>query len=153
LAVAPELMHATCVALDGHAALLVGPPGAGKSDLALRLISSPVLQAGSCRTLELVADDQVLIGIHDQQLIVEPPQSIAGRLEVRGVGILHVPHVRRAVARLVVDLTPGQLIERLPDLGERRMVAGRDLPLMRIDAFAASAPVKVALRLLQLAPG
>jgi HPr kinase/phosphorylase len=146
-------MHATCVALDGHAALLVGPPGAGKSDLALRLISSPVLQAGSLRSVELVADDQVLIGVHDQQLIVEPPQAIAGRLEVRGVGILQVPHVRRAVARLVVDLTPGQFIERLPDPGETRVVAGRALPLMRVDAFAASAPVKVALRLLHLTAG
>lgn len=153
MAVGPELQHATCVALDGHAALLVGPSGAGKSDLALRLISSPIFHAGRCHTLTLVADDQVLIGVLDQELTVEPPEAIAGLLEVRGVGILKVPYVQRAVARLVVDLTPGQITERLPDPGETRAIAGVDIPLMRVDAFAASTPVKVVLRLLQLASG
>ena len=31
-------LHATCVALAGAGVLLIGPPGSGKSDLALRLI-------------------------------------------------------------------------------------------------------------------
>lgn len=153
MAVGHELLHATCVALDGHGALLVGPSGAGKSDLALRLISTPVLVAGTLRTFTLLADDQVLIVARDQELIVEAPRTIAGRLEVRGLGIVEVPHAGRAVARLVVDLTPGQIIERLPDPAETRAIAGRELPLMRLDPFAASAPVKIAFRLLQLASG
>ncbi|HEX7199151.1 MAG TPA: serine/threonine protein kinase, partial [Dongiaceae bacterium] len=41
-------IHASCVALSGAAVLLRGPPGAGKSDLALRLVD----EGG-----KLVADD------------------------------------------------------------------------------------------------
>ena len=44
----PILVHATAVAIEGEAVLLRGASGAGKSDLALRLID------GGAR---LVADD------------------------------------------------------------------------------------------------
>ncbi|MBM3488544.1 MAG: hypothetical protein FJX67_18250, partial [Alphaproteobacteria bacterium] len=48
----PLRLHATCIAVDGIGVLVRGASGAGKSDLALRLID-----AGA----RLVADDQVLV--------------------------------------------------------------------------------------------
>ena len=75
------LVHGTVVAIEGEAMLLRGPPGAGKSDLALRLID------GGAR---LVADDQALLRRADNQVLARAPAAIAGLIEVRGVGILRV---------------------------------------------------------------
>jgi HPr kinase/phosphorylase len=137
--------------MDGNAALLIGPSGSGKSDLALRLISSPLLYAGASRRFALVADDQVLLEPKDGCLMVRSPPTIAGRIEVRGIGILEVPFVAEAAARLVVDLTPGIPIERLPAPAETFTIGAHALPLLRLNAFEASAPAKVMLRLAQLA--
>src|ERR1700722_4969710 len=71
-------MHGSCVSRDGEAVLVVGPPGSGKSDLVLRLLS---------RGFELVADDQVTI----TDGIASSPEELAGLLEVRGLGIVRLP--------------------------------------------------------------
>ena len=122
-------MHGSCVAKDGDAILLVGPSGSGKSDLALRLLS---------RGFELVADDQV--DINDG--IASSPAELAGLLEVRGLGIMRLPY--RSTARL-------GLIVELDGRADRLPVPARHpdlrLPIVRIDATAASAPDKVALAL------
>ena len=130
-------IHATAVAKDGAAVLLVGPPGSGKSDLALRLIDRGWL---------LVADDRVIAIPTPEGLRLTVPESIAGLLEVRGVGILPAPHATTALARLLVDLT--ETPDRLPE-PERREVAGFPLPLLRLDPFHASAPIKVEWALAQ----
>ncbi|HAQ33260.1 MAG TPA: serine/threonine protein kinase, partial [Rhodospirillaceae bacterium] len=75
------LIHGTCVALNGVTVLLRGPSGSGKSDLALRLID------GGGR---LVADDQTLVEIQGERLVATAPETIAGKMEVRGVGVLAV---------------------------------------------------------------
>lgn len=122
-------MHGTCVARDGDGVLLIGPPGSGKSDLALRLIAVG---------FELVADDQVNIG----DSIASAPAPLAGMLEVRGLGIVRLPYRASAKLALVVDLAVRAermpMPERHPDL---------DLPLIHLDASAASAPQRVALAL------
>ena len=82
--------------------LLLGPPGIGKSDLALRLID---------RGAMLIADDRVVIGPGDPA-ILSAPATIAGRIEVRGVGIVTMSHVDAVPARLVVDLSAAP--DRLP---------------------------------------
>ena len=75
------LLHATAVAIDGQAVLLDGPPGSGKSDLALRLID-----AGG----RLVADDQSELSRCGDVLMVSAPAPIAGLIEARGLGILRL---------------------------------------------------------------
>ena len=75
------LLHATAVAIDGRAVLLRGPSGSGKSDLALRLID-----AGA----RLVADDQSELSRRGDVLMVRAPATIAGLIEVRGLGILRL---------------------------------------------------------------
>ena len=140
-------IHATCVAVprssnnqsdgDGRprAILLRGPSGAGKSDLALRLID---------RGWSLVADDQTAVKSDKGQLLARTPQTITGKLEVRGLGIAELPRVAEAAVILVVDLVPAATIERLPAPAET-VIDGTSLPLLRLDAFGLSAPVKVDL--------
>ena len=99
-------MHATCVAVGDAGLLLRGPPGAGKSDLALRLID------GGAR---LVADDQTELRTEGGRLLARAPEVLAGKLEVRGLGILDLDHRDEVPVCLLVDLTPGRDPERLPE--------------------------------------
>ena len=94
-------VHAICVALpdagDGWSGVLLrGPSGAGKSDLVLRLID------GGAR---LVADDQTELRCVDGVLTACAPQSLAGKIEVRGVGIMELPYLDVVSLVLVCDLT------------------------------------------------
>ncbi|MSO71949.1 MAG: serine/threonine protein kinase [Alphaproteobacteria bacterium] len=131
------LIHATAVAdpASGRAVLLRGPPGSGKSDLALRLID---------RGWRLVADDQVAIEARAGRLIAGPPAAIVGRIEARGLGIIALPHMDEAMVVLVIDLVARDGIERLPE-PERCALSGVDLPLLRLAPFEASAVAKVRL--------
>ena len=122
-------VHGSCVSRDGDGVLLVGPPGSGKSDLALRLLG---------RGFELVADDRVDIA----DGIAAPPAALAGLLEVRGLGIVRLPYAATRPPGLGRGL--GAAAERLPAPGRH---AGLGLPLIRLDAAAASAPERVALAL------
>jgi serine kinase of HPr protein (carbohydrate metabolism regulator) len=133
-----ETLHATCVAIGGRGVLLMGPSGSGKSDLALRLID---------RGAGLVSDDYTVLTAADGQLVASPPPAIAGRIEVRGLDILDVPHVAGIPVALVIDLA--EPVERLPERATRTIV-GIALPLLRLTAFEASAPVKVELALASL---
>jgi serine kinase of HPr protein (carbohydrate metabolism regulator) len=79
------------------------------------------------------------------------PATIAGQLEVRGLGILRVPAVASAPLRLVVDLVPAADVERMPE--ERTCdFLGRSVPLLALAAFEASTPAKLRLALRRLSP-
>ena len=84
-------MHGSCGSRSGDGVLLIGPPGAGKSDLLLRLLA---------RGFELVADDRVDI----EDGIARPVPALAGMLEVRGLGIVRLPYAPSARLALVVEL-------------------------------------------------
>ncbi len=141
----PRLIHATCVAIDGAdgplGVLLRGPPGAGKSDLALRLID---------RGARLVADDQCELRCQDgaagTRLVARAPASIAGVLEVRGLGIMEVPSLAEAPVALVVDLVDPERVERLPAAATEEIL-GLELPRLALNAFEAAAPAKLHLAL------
>jgi serine kinase of HPr protein (carbohydrate metabolism regulator) len=130
---APLLVHGTAIAIDGVAVLLRGPSGAGKSDLALRLIDGGAM---------LVADDQVLLSRAGKQVIARAPASIAGLIEVRGIGLLRVKPLEEASLELVADLVPSDHIERLPEARFEK-VLGIDLPLIALAPFEASAAAKL----------
>lgn len=140
------LVHGTAVALGDRAALLRGPSGAGKSDLALRTLQLPPGgPAGG--PLWLVADDQVLLTRAGDTLRAAAPARLAGLIEVRGLGILAMPHVPSARLVLLVDLVASGQAERLPDPWPYEILAGVGLPVLKLPAFEASAPAKLALAL------
>lgn len=145
---ATSLVHATCISLEDGAALLLGPSGAGKSDLALRCVMQPATLDRRMLSARLVADDQVILERRAASIWARPPQAIAGKLEVRGLGIIDVPHTPEARVRLLVRLVGAGEIERLPESSETDML-GLTLPVVRIAPLEASAPVKVLLALLR----
>lgn len=135
-------IHATCVRIGAKGVLLLGKSGAGKSDLALRLIG---------RGAVLVADDRCELSIARGKLVATAPVPIAGLLEVRGIGIVNVAHAPRAQIALVVDLSAP--VARLPE--PSRYTPPKPLalsqaahpPLIALYAFEASAPDKILLAL------
>lgn len=145
------LVHATAVESAGNAILITGPTASGKSDLALRMIAWPMTGLG-LQPFHLLADDQVLLTPAGSTLLARPPRTIAGRIEVRGLGLVDLPHATSALLRLIVDLTPADMIERMPE-SETRCVAGTTLPAIRLNAFEPSAPLKAALALRQVITG
>jgi serine kinase of HPr protein (carbohydrate metabolism regulator) len=134
--ISAESVHASTVAIDGRAVLITGPSGAGKSDLALRLLD---------RGFTLVSDDQTIVKRDGNRLLASAPPNIAGKLEIRGIGIVDMERVENVPVALIVELTSE--IQRLPDDSRERPILGVNLPLISIDAMAASAPSKVALAL------
>ena len=137
-----ELVHASTVARGGRAVLITGPSGSGKSDLALRLLD---------RGFALVSDDQTVVRRQDGRLIASAPAEIAGKMEIRGIGIVEMDSEAEAPVALLVELTSD--IERLPRDNRERPILGVPLPLVSVDAMTASAPAKVALALDRLGLG
>lgn len=132
-------IHATCVAVRGRGVLIAGPSGAGKSDLALRLID---------RGAVLVADDYTQLDRVGDELIASVAPTIAGMIEVRGLGIVAMPHRDAVPVALLVALDGA--VERLPErLGERH-IAGIAVPVLPLAGFEASAPIKLELALARL---
>ena len=131
-----ETVHASSVAVDGRAVLITGPSGSGKSDLTLRLLD---------RGFTLVSDDQTIIKKDGTRLLASAPPTIAGKLEIRGIGIIDLEHLDAIPVALIVELT-GE-IQRLPDDSRERPILGIRLPFITIDAMTASAPSKVSLAL------
>ena len=131
-----ETIHASTVASDGRAVLITGPSGSGKSDLALRLID---------RGFTLVSDDQTIVRKDVDRLLAFAPANIAGKLEIRGIGIVEMEAASDIPIALLVELTSD--IPRLPDDARERPILGIRLPLITINAMTASAPSKVAIAL------
>lgn len=138
----PRQVHGTVVALRGRGVLLRGQPGAGKSDLALRLID---------RGARLVADDRVELAVRRGRVLAWAPPALAGLMEVRGVGIVPVPRRKSVEIVLVVDLVGPERVERMPGSPDRCVLAGLSLPRLRLAPFEATAPIKLRLALEQTA--
>lgn len=121
-------IHGSCASRDGAGVLVVGPSGSGKSDLVLRLLDRGFL---------LVADDRVEL----DHGYAAPPAALAGLIEVRGLGLLRMPHAERARLALLVRLGTA---DRLPEAVADAALA---IPVITLEAGSASAPQRVALAL------
>ena len=126
------MVHGSAIAIHGKGVLLLGPSGSGKSDLALRLID---------RGAKLICDDVVHIENNDSlpQLACAP--NIAGKIEVRGIGICPIDFVDSAPLRLVVQLA--QDLDRMPPEHQRITIAGYSTPIFKLSPFQPSSAIKV----------
>ncbi len=125
--------HATAVAFKGRAVLIEGPSGSGKSDLALRMIGQGA---------RLISDDYVILTEKDGRLSATPPGPIAGKLEIRGVGIEDFPYEKDIPVVLAVTLVAAEKVPRMPDPAFKT-IAGVRLPNFKISGLEASAPDKI----------
>ena len=132
------LVHGTTVEIAGQGVLLRGPSGSGKSDLALRLMDGGA---------QLVADDQTALSPSGGRVVARARDTIAGLLEVRGLGIVQVAHCAWAPLALVVDLVSEDLMERLPEPRQVEFL-GFSVPCLTLAPFQASAAAKVRLAVL-----
>ena len=144
---ATELVHGTCVALGRSAALLRGPSGAGKSDLALRFLFLARRGPAALDPPILVADDQVWLVRHGERILVRSPETIRGRMEVRGIGIVEVKSLAEADLALVADLAPVGAIERMPEAQRTTRLLGVEVPTIALSPWEGSAPIKLAIAL------
>ncbi len=122
----------------GRAILISGRSGSGKSDLALRLID---------RGASLVSDDYTIVRRVGGKLLASAPPDIAGKLEIRGIGIVELPASGDAPVCMMVDLN-GE-VERMPAAAGPVVVAGIRVPVVALNGLEASAPVKVEVALVR----
>jgi len=131
-------MHATSVAHRGHAALIVGKSGSGKSGLALQLMAHGAV---------LLADDRVLVTRKGDTVVAACPSHLGGLIEARGIGLLPAPAAPPTKLTLIVDLDQEET-ERLPPKRKRVLL---DVPLDLV--FRVKADHFPAAILLYLAQG
>ena len=133
-------IHATCINLNSKGILFLGYSGAGKSDLALRLIT--------LFSASLVSDDRTDVVRISDKIKAKAPDVLKGLLEVRGVGIVNFEYMEETTVDVVIKLE-SEKQERLPEK-QYYELEGIKLPLFKINPFEVSAPSKVLsiLRLL-----
>jgi hypothetical protein len=116
--------------------LIEGPAGAGKSDLALRCLAEG---------FQLVADDRVVLWTSAGRLFGRAPDTLFGRLEIRGLEVVDVSALPLAEVALAVRCGAP---ERIPGPAFVEIL-GVSAPLIVLDPREASAPAKLS-RALQL---
>lgn len=138
-------VHASCVAFGNKAVLVRGKPGGGKSDLVLRLIDGQGFGLGdTLLRARLVADDQTILFREKDVVIASPPKILAGKLEIRGWGIISVSYKPKAMLRLVIDLRPKAEITRMPEPADlTTTILGLEFPLFYVDPTTPSATARI----------
>ncbi len=125
-------IYGTMIEVSGMGVMFEGDPGLGKSETALGLIK---------RGCALVADDLTCIrkDVGTNLLFGSASESTAGYMEIRGIGILHVPSVFgitavRGEKRLQLVITFKRLkdirgeVDRIGQTRRTRTILGVDIP-------------------------
>jgi len=125
-----RLHQFTAVAIGARALLIEGPPGCGKSSLALQLID---------RGAVLIGDDGIALSAAEGKLIASAPPATAGKIEIRNVAIMTLPSTTAPVALLLrVDPDAPRFVER----AERQDIAGHSIPALNFHLGNPADPVR-----------
>ncbi len=127
-----QMVHGTAISVGGHGVLIMGGSGSGKSDLALRLIDRGAI---------LISDDVVFLESCDNIPILTVAPNIAGKIEVRGVGIFDVDFLASAPLRLAVQFVDAPV--RLPEDIAHTSIGGYVVPVSKLNPFEQSSAIKV----------
>jgi serine kinase of HPr protein (carbohydrate metabolism regulator) len=134
------IVHATTVSLrtgsDWRGALILGPSGIGKSDLALRAVQTGCV---------LIADDYTWLWASGGHIYASAPETIEGKMEVRGIGITAEP-TRRMTRIHLAALAQSDPVDRLPE-NEITPFLGIGIPTIRVNPREASSVSKLIGRL------
>lgn len=128
----------------GRAVLIRGPSGSGKSRLAFDLILAG--RTGQLPAATLIGDDRVRLTVRDGKLIVRGVDELAGKIEIRGLGIRTIGFAAEGAVGLVVDLNAADAERLPPPKALRTTVSGLELP--RIPVAAGHAPLPLVLAFL-----
>jgi HPr kinase/phosphorylase len=129
-------IHGTCVVVKQKGVLICGKPGAGKSTLALQLIDRGAI---------LVADDQTRLTLEEGKVMAQPPASLKGLMEVRGVGICDFPYQAKSALGLCVEIVEDENLDRLPDPIFQEYL-GLKISLLRLQKSDPLGALKVELK-------
>ena len=125
------LAHGTAIRVGDTGLLFVGPPGSGKSSLALQTLFSARV-AGYFAAL--VSDDQVFLEAVNGAIHASAPASISGMIELRGSGIGRVKSIENAVLHHAVRLVEVHSENRIPEENQYWRAEGDiALPLLFLD--------------------
>lgn len=132
-------VHATAVVSGDRGILIRGPSGSGKSRLALDLILAG--RAGQIPPALLIGDDRVRLTVNGDDLIVAGVPELAGKIEIRGLGVRSIGFAQQAPVAVVVDLDAGDA-ERLPaPQALKTMLCGLEIPRIPVGASYAALPI------------
>lgn len=134
-----EKVHATAVAIDGKGILIIGSSGSGKSDLAIHLIDRGAI---------LISDDQVIVSRKQGKVTLNPPANIAGKIELYSLGIHEVEYASDLPLVMVVRLVDKS--DRYPLDRQTYQILDFHLPLITLDSYRSTAPIKVEMALKQI---
>jgi serine kinase of HPr protein (carbohydrate metabolism regulator) len=143
-----ENFHASAVVLRDRGIVIAGSSGSGKTQLALALISHARSFGLFAR---LVADDQIFLSAHQGRVICAAPATIAGLVEVRGVGPRPSAYEKKAPVDLLVRLVERNVAERFPEV-EAEPLLGCDVPLLKLAAGDRQAALTAIAARLSLPP-
>lgn len=125
------LAHGTAIKVGDTGLVFVGPPGSGKSSLALQMLFSARL-AGHFSAL--VSDDQIFLDVVDGVVQATAPATIAGMIELRGSGIGRVTSIPEAQLHYAVRLVEVHAENRIPEENQYwRAEGGIALPMLFLD--------------------
>lgn len=142
MAVGATTIHASAVLVGPQAALIRGPAGSGKSTLAWSLVTAAA--QGLLTFARLVADDRAYVENHSARLLVRPVGTLAGMIEVHGLGIRRIEFEPVAMVGLVVDLGVGDATRYPGAEGTSVMIQGVTLPRLAVAPGITALPMVLA---------
>ncbi len=135
-------VHASAVMTRDYAVLIRGPSGSGKSRLAFALLLAG--RAGQIPEATLIGDDRIILVAKDRTLTAHAVPELAGKIEIRGLGIRHCGHTPQGTIGLVVDLDASDA-ERLPPPNAlKTVISGVEVPRIPVAKGHDPLPLVVA---------